>query len=453
MNAFDLAAGRSWAMSESDLMTIMEIAARQGEGPEAVAMRLGRPLDNTRTVDVRDGVAIVPLVGPIFRRAGLLTQVSGATSTEEFAQEVQAAVDNPTVRAVVLDISSPGGEVSGVNEVADAIYGMRGVKPIVAYVSDQGASGAYWIASAADRIVLDATASVGSIGAVARYMKVADKPGVSVTEIVSSQSPNKRLDPATDAGRAAMQREVDAVAQVFVEAVARNRSTTVESVLEKYGQGGSEIGARAVKAGMADSLGSLEGVIAELSGRSRVSGFVFSSNTERNVAMATQNSAMEPAGIDPATITASLISAQFPAVAEALRAEGVVIGAEAERTRILAIQDASLPGFDTVAANAIAAGHSPEMFALAQARAQKAAGPRYLAALASDEKALAQVVPDAAPPPQAARIDPSLPLEDRIKAEWSASAEVRAEFQDNFGRYAAFRAAEETGRIKILKKA
>ena len=451
MNAFDLAAGRAWAMSESDLMTVMQIAAREGEGPEAVAMKLGRPLDNTRTVDVRDGVAIVPLVGPMFRRANMLTEISGATSTEVFAQDFRAALDNPEVKAIVLDMSSPGGEASGVNEVANAVYDARGVKPVVSYVSDMAASGAYWIASAADRIVMDATASVGSIGVVTRYVKHPDRPGVRVTEIVSSQSPNKRMDPETDAGRAEIQRQVDAMAQVFVDSVARNRSATAAAVLERFGRGGMEVGAHAVRAGMADAIGSLEGVIVELSGRSRAGVVRFSNNVKGPVAMAIENPTVS-AGIDPATITAALISSDYPAVASALRAEGVAAGSATERARILAIQDASLPGFESVASAAIEAGHSAETFALAQAKAQKAAGPAFLAALRSDEAALPTIRPDAAPAAKAEGIDRSLPLDDQIKAEWAASAGVRDEFMGNFASYSAFREAEAAGRVKILRK-
>lgn len=451
MNAFDLAAGRAWAMSESDLMTVMQIAAREGEGPEAVAMKLGRPLDNTRTVDVRDGVAIVPMVGPMFRRANMLTEISGATSTEVFAQDFRAALDNPDIRGIILDMSSPGGEASGVNEVANAIFESRGIKPVVSYVSDMAASGAYWIASAADRIVMDATASVGSIGVVTRYVKSPDRPGVRVTEIVSSQSPNKRLDPETDAGRMEIQRQVDAMAQVFVESVARNRSTTAAAVMERFGRGGMEVGAHAVRLGMADALGSLEGVIAEMSGRSRAGLVRFGNNMEGTVAMATEHPTVAT-GIDPASITAALISSDFPAVASALRAEGVAAGSATERARILAIQDASLPGFESVASAAIEAGHSAETFAFAQAKAQKAAGPAYLAALRSDEAALPVIRPDAAPAPKAEGIDRTLPLEDQIKAEWAGSPSVRDEFMGNFASYSAFREAEAAGRVKILRK-
>ena len=85
MSSWDLAAGAVWAMTPTALETVLEVASRCGEGPEAVSARLGRPLKNTRAVTVRDGVAVVPVVGPLFRRANLLTQVSGATSVEVLA--------------------------------------------------------------------------------------------------------------------------------------------------------------------------------------------------------------------------------------------------------------------------------------------------------------------------------------------------------------------------------
>lgn len=163
--------------------------------------------------------------------------------------------------------------------------------------------------------------------------------------------------------------------------------------------------------------------------------------------MATENPTVV-AGIDPASITAAMISADFPLVASAIRAEG----AETERGRILAIQDASLPGFESVATAAIEAGHTAETFALAQAKAQKAAGPAYLAALRSDEAALPVIRPDAAPAPKAEGIDRTLPLEDQIKAEWAGSPAVRDEFLGNFATYSAFRTAEAAGRVKILRK-
>ena len=140
---------------------LLAVADRQGD-PEALEARLGRPLDNTRAVSIRDGVAVIPITGPIMRYANLFTRISGATSTQELATDLQTALDSPQVRAIVLNIDSPGGEASGINELADMIHASRGKKPIKAYVGGTGASAAYWIASAADepeRLYIEGTGS------------------------------------------------------------------------------------------------------------------------------------------------------------------------------------------------------------------------------------------------------------------------------------------------------
>lgn len=106
-SAFDLLASQPWAMQPAMLETMAAIAQRQGEDVQAVEARLGRPLQNARSVSVRDGVAVVPVIGPIFRYANLFTEVSGATSLDVLAREFSAAVDDPLVKAVVLNIDSP----------------------------------------------------------------------------------------------------------------------------------------------------------------------------------------------------------------------------------------------------------------------------------------------------------------------------------------------------------
>jgi signal peptide peptidase SppA len=266
--ALALAASIPWAISQEWLTAILQIANREGDGPEAVAARLGRPLDNTRKVAMRDGVAVVPVVGPVFRRANLFSEVSGATSTEVLALDLTRALEDPAVEAIVLDIDSPGGEASGIHELAEMIASARGQKPLVAYVGGTGASAAYWIAAAADEVVLDRTARVGSIGVV-MALPNPDAKSAGEIEIVSSQSPRKRPDVRTESGRAVVQSTVDAMAQVFVETVARYRDTTVEKVLSDFGAGGVLVGEAAVEAGMADRLGSLEETIDGVRERAR----------------------------------------------------------------------------------------------------------------------------------------------------------------------------------------
>jgi len=269
MRAFDLACDRPWAITEDSLQTILSIAARENLDPFAVAAELGRPLDNTHAVTNRDGVAVIPVDGPIFRKANLFTAVSGATSVEMLATDLTAALADPAIRAILLDIDSPGGEANGIHELSQMIYAARSEKPITAYVGGAGCSAAYWLASACDEIVADATSLLGSIGAI---MAVTDPGKKSAKDVlfVSSQSPLKATDPKTEAGASEAQRIVDALASVFIADVARNRDVPVEIVTGDYGKGSVLVGQHAVDMGLADRLGSFEGTIAALQQRASV---------------------------------------------------------------------------------------------------------------------------------------------------------------------------------------
>jgi ClpP class serine protease len=166
-------------------------------------------------------------------------------------------------------IDSPGGEVNGADELARAIFEARGTKPIVAYVGGSGASAAYWIASAADRIVVSPTAVLGSIGVQMAISEPAPKAGEKTYRFVSSQSPNKNPELGSDAANSQIQQTIDAMAQVFVDTVARNRGVATETVLTNFGAGGTFVGQQAVEAGLADSVGTFEAVLAELSAKGR----------------------------------------------------------------------------------------------------------------------------------------------------------------------------------------
>lgn len=263
MKIWNRITGDPWAITEESLHTILDIAQRNNETPEAIAAKLGRKLQNSYAVTVRDNVAIIPITGPLFRYANIFTSVSGATSYELIAQDFSSALDNPNIKAVIFDIDSPGGEVNGVSELANMIYEARGKKPIIAYASGDACSGAYWIASAADKIIASETSALGSIG-VAGVYGGNSKQGNQI-EIVSSQSPYKRLDPSTDEGKTKLQSRIDTMAEVFMENISRNRNVKLETVKNDFGKGDVFIGKQAVIAGLADRLGSMEKIINELS--------------------------------------------------------------------------------------------------------------------------------------------------------------------------------------------
>jgi signal peptide peptidase SppA len=263
MRVWNRITGDPWAITETAMQTILTIAARENESPEAIASKLGRELQNTYNATERDGVAILPVTGPLFRYANIFTSISGATSYELIAKDFRTALDNPQIKAIILDIDSPGGEVNGVSELSSMIYEARGKKPILAYASGDAASGAYWIASAADEIIVSETSALGSIGVVGMYR--ADDENNKTIEIVSSQSPHKRLDVSSDEGRLRLQTRIDSMADVFIRSIARHRNIDASRVLSDYGGGDVMIGQQAVRAGLADRIGSLDNLIQELS--------------------------------------------------------------------------------------------------------------------------------------------------------------------------------------------
>jgi capsid assembly protease len=259
-----------WAMEERALETVLEIAAREHDvTEEALEAYAAKSLANAERARVRNGVAIIDAIGPLFKRANLMSAISGATSYTIMRADIQTALDDPAVRAIILNIDSPGGEASGTDELAQAVFEARGAKPIVAYVGGYGASAAYWLASAADKVVVSPTAILGSIGVQVAFREPAVKDGEKSYRFVSSQSPNKNPEIGTDAAAKQIQETIDAMAQVFVEAIARNRGVATETVLTNFGGGGTFVGQAAVDAGLADSIGTFEAVLAGLSAKHR----------------------------------------------------------------------------------------------------------------------------------------------------------------------------------------
>ena len=250
-----------WAITPEMLQTMTEIASETRKSPEAIAKEMGREMRNTNAVSVRDGVAVIKVSGPLFRYANLMTRICGATSYELFAQDFNKALQQSEIKAILLDIDSPGGEVNGCSEIADMIFKARGIKPIIAYASGSCCSGAYWIASACDKILASDTAILGSIGVVSIFEKDDDAKTI---EIVSSQSPNKRPDVNTDEGRAKIQARVDELAEVFIAKVARNRGITAVDVVKDFGAGDVSVGQYAVRNGLADGLTSFEDIVSSL---------------------------------------------------------------------------------------------------------------------------------------------------------------------------------------------
>jgi ClpP class serine protease len=146
-------------------------------------------------------------------------------------------------------------------------------KPVTAYVDGLAASGGYWLAAAANRIVANESSFLGSIGVVATITDNRDaqeRQGVKRYEIVSSQSPLKRTDIRTEEGKAQIQAIVDSLAELFIGRLAAFRGVSRETVAEKFGRGGMYIARQAVDAGMADGVSNFEALVTELSAPTQI---------------------------------------------------------------------------------------------------------------------------------------------------------------------------------------
>ncbi len=205
-------------------------------------------------------IAVIPVLGILVHGAGYGFGF-GETSYGSIRTALAEAVDDDSVTGIALHIDSPGGEVSGCPDLADALYAARSVKPLHAIVDDMAASAAYWLASACSRITVSRTGTTGSIGVLgfrADVTRALDMAGVDVTTLQYGEQKTDTL-PTTKLTRAArdrLQAEVDQMGDLFVEAVARNRALRVQAVRDT--QAGTFLGREGVRAGLADAVASAD---------------------------------------------------------------------------------------------------------------------------------------------------------------------------------------------------
>ncbi|PWI33067.1 S49 family peptidase [Vibrio albus] len=316
---FDFLASNIWALEDDFLQRMAKVAMREEIDPiQALEAKSGKRISNL--TELRGDVAVIHVSGVISRYANLFHAICGGVSTELLSKEFNQALENKSVKAIVLNVDSPGGEASGIHELGEMIYQARGRKPIQAYVGGMGCSAAYWIASACEKLTLDATATVGSIGVVASVVKRDDPEGQTSYEFVSSQSPNKRLNIDSEEGQQAMQSQLDKMADVFIDRVARNMGVKREMVLSDFGRGAIIMGKDAVDRGMANELGSLEGVIASLSksNQSYSSSGAVSQGTNSLQGLSALSAAVSSGDTEPEFL-ANVIREQLPGVAAFLQ--------------------------------------------------------------------------------------------------------------------------------------
>lgn len=273
-----------WAIDPSWLPLLSALAQRNHSAPEAEAAREWQKRDyelmagpgaqrlaGAQRAYAIDGVAIIPITGPIFPRANMMTEMSGATTISMLLNDYRIALANTDIDAIMLLMDTPGGAVSGVNSFADAVAAGTQKKRTVAHVAGTAASAGYWIASQASEIAIDRVGIVGSIGVVAAVPKqvTAGDDGYVDIEIVSSNAPNKRPDPTSEGGANEIRTTLDAIEAQFIADVAKGRKVSTDKVIADFGQGGVKVGKAAIGAGMADKVQSQETTLNALRSHAR----------------------------------------------------------------------------------------------------------------------------------------------------------------------------------------
>ena len=472
-----------WALAPEKLREIQAIYATHLRGEkidvDAIEARLGRPLANDQQdYQIREGgVAVLSLEGVMAPKANLFMRVSGGVSTQLANTQIESAIADPRVTALVLAIDSPGGSVFGTPELAATVRELSAIKPIVTVTDATLASAAYWVGAAANGIYISGpTVQVGSIGVVASH-RYDPKAAGTVTEITAGKYKRIASDtgPLSPEGLAYLQGHVDHLYSVFVDAVASYRGTTPESVLANMADGRIFIGQQAIDHGLVDGYSTVDAMVLQLAAnpakyarRSKAS-FADGLSPKSPAASAgvqTSADSPEPVLLEPSPtantripMDRSTLEQQHPALFALLQTEFMAAGATAERSRIQAVESALIPGHEALIATlkfdgkssggdaALAVNQAERALRTSQGAAANADAPKPVAntpAPTVDAGAAAQASAEKQ------RVD-SLPVEERCQAQWEASAEIRTEFA-SLADYTALVKAEQAGKVRVLGK-
>lgn len=212
------------------------------------------------------GIAVIPIHGSLVKRSLGMEAASGLTSYGEIAAMLDAALADPQVSGILLDIDSPGGEASGSFELARHVREVAAQKPVWAVANDAAYSAAYAIAASAQRLFVTETGGVGSIGVIALHVdqSVKDaKEGYHFTAITAGAHKNDYSphEPLSDAAKTELQGEVDRLYSIFTEHVAAMRGLDLAAV--RATEAGLFFGTNALAQGLADGVQTLEATLSQ----------------------------------------------------------------------------------------------------------------------------------------------------------------------------------------------
>jgi len=265
--------GEPWVIAEDKYHQLRTILLERAAGKSAsdedieIAAAARRP----SSYAVVGKTAIIPIMGVLAPRVGMMEEASGGVGAETIGQQLDAAIADKTVSRIVLHIDSPGGSVYGIQELGDKIRAARDQKKIIAVADPVAASGAYWLGSQASEFYMTPSGVVGSIGVISERVdlsKAEEMAGVKTTLIRAGEYKQEMhpSTPPTDEAVAYEQSIVNQYYDTFLNAVAKGRGVTASNVRENYGKGRILTAADAKAVGMVDGIATFERVLRRLEG-------------------------------------------------------------------------------------------------------------------------------------------------------------------------------------------
>ncbi|MEK6856879.1 MAG: signal peptide peptidase SppA [Nanoarchaeota archaeon] len=222
--------------------------------------------ENERDI-ISDGIAIVPIKGTILSEDSNDILSGNGMGSNTIINNLRRAENNEGIKAVVLEINSPGGTVVASREVANYVKSLSEKKPVVAWIREVGASGAYWIASSSDVIIADEMSITGSVGVLSSYLEFSgllEKYGIEYERLVAGDlkdvgSPFRELN---ENEKRLMNAKLKKIQDLFINEVASNRKLNNEQI-EEIRHGFFYLGIEAKELGLVDEFGGRDEAIAK----------------------------------------------------------------------------------------------------------------------------------------------------------------------------------------------
>lgn len=423
------------------------------------------------TTFMNGDIGVLPIEGVITPKADFWTRLFGGATLDVLTRDFTALLNDDSVKAIALDIDSPGGVAFGVEQFANLVFEAREVKPIYSITSTMMASAAMWIGAAAKKIYITGeVVMTGSIGTVISHIDISElekKFGIKTTEITAGKFKriSSSIKPLSEEGREELQSQVDHVNSAFVGDIARFRGVDVDTVNTDMADGKTFLGSQGVKAGLIDGIISAEDFIDIINAdannsasidRNLQGGSGMGSLAAKDKSVVAGINAKELEEANPALYN-EVFSAGADAGAEKIRLakeegveegrlqgieEGKLLGATDERNRIMDVEAQSMPGHENLIDALKKDGNTTgPQAAVKVVNAEKVKMSKGLTSLSEDSPGPVDNSIEENPAPESTQTN---------QEKWDADEKLRAEFDNDFASYEAYEKSLKSGQVKVL---